>query len=391
MRIKYKGILGIISFLIFVTLVVGISYLFYEHNVAQNDYLVFVEDELSINYLNTNIIQDSAEYKFSITNTSNNEVYYEINLVKENNDSDLIYDLNCLETDINIKEATLTKDDLNSIVNKSIDPKETHNYRLKLTNNLTSVKIEVKKVETLTEYFAQTIIKNSDPTTLIKDSDDYGDTYYFKGNVLNNYVKLNDTLWRIVRINGDNTIRLVLDGVLEDANSYNSTNNDYEEFTITTIHNAIEAYFNIYLVNNPSIVNSKFCQENGKTNTLEKVIYNAYNRITINNIPTFNCLGTTYVSKFGLLSIDEVVFSLVNEDNNVSSYLINSDISNSWWTSSLALATDNNFIPFSISTKGEIETKNNGTEYLGVRPVINLSRNTLVEGTGTLNNPYILM
>lgn len=42
--------------------------------------------------------------------------------------------------------------------------------------------------------------------------DDLGTTYYFRGNVDNNYVLFADYYWRIIRINGDGTIRLIYHG-----------------------------------------------------------------------------------------------------------------------------------------------------------------------------------
>ena len=47
--------------------------------------------------------------------------------------------------------------------------------------------------------------------------DDYGTSYYFRGNVLDNYVTFANKTWRIVRINGDGSIRLVLDDVAKDS------------------------------------------------------------------------------------------------------------------------------------------------------------------------------
>ena len=44
---------------------------------------------------------------------------------------------------------------------------------------------------------------------LYKTEDDEGTSYYFRGAVENNYVKFADMVWRIVRINGDGTIRLL--------------------------------------------------------------------------------------------------------------------------------------------------------------------------------------
>jgi len=53
-----------------------------------------------------------------------------------------------------------------------------------------------------------------DDTGLYKASDDYGTSYYLRGNIIDNYVKFGknsagqDLYWRIIRINGDGTIRL---------------------------------------------------------------------------------------------------------------------------------------------------------------------------------------
>ena len=42
--------------------------------------------------------------------------------------------------------------------------------------------------------------------------DDYGTSYYYRGNVTNNYVYFAGYYWRIVRINGDGSIRIIYDG-----------------------------------------------------------------------------------------------------------------------------------------------------------------------------------
>ena len=62
--------------------------------------------------------------------------------------------------------------------------------------------------------------------------DDYGTSYYFRGNVIDNYVSFADKTWRIVRINGDGSIRLVLDDVAKDSSknvietAFNTNNDD---------------------------------------------------------------------------------------------------------------------------------------------------------------------
>ena len=53
-----------------------------------------------------------------------------------------------------------------------------------------------------------------------------GKTYYFYGNTENNYVKYSNMLWRIMRINEDNTVVLVSDSIVatlpfgEEENTY---------------------------------------------------------------------------------------------------------------------------------------------------------------------------
>ena len=42
--------------------------------------------------------------------------------------------------------------------------------------------------------------------------DDLGTSYYYRGNVENNYVNFAGNYWRIIRINGDGTIRMIYDG-----------------------------------------------------------------------------------------------------------------------------------------------------------------------------------
>ena len=53
-------------------------------------------------------------------------------------------------------------------------------------------------------------------------SDTYGTSYYYRGNVTNNYVKFADKYWRIIRINGDGTVRVIYDGTSAHTNGEKS-------------------------------------------------------------------------------------------------------------------------------------------------------------------------
>jgi len=53
--------------------------------------------------------------------------------------------------------------------------------------------------------------------------DDYGTSYYYRGAVTNNYVKFGDFYWRIIRINGDGSLRIIYDGTQGYVNGTNDT------------------------------------------------------------------------------------------------------------------------------------------------------------------------
>ncbi len=71
---------------------------------------------------------------------------------------------------------------------------------------------------------------------LYKTEDDYGGTsYIFRGQVDNNYVHFANQDWRILRVNGDGTIRLMLKDKLADDSKYN----DYTRDTSTPQHEKV--------------------------------------------------------------------------------------------------------------------------------------------------------
>jgi len=65
--------------------------------------------------------------------------------------------------------------------------------------------------------------------------DDDGMSYYFRGNVETNYVKFAGFFWRIIRINGDGSIRLIYDGTSAHANGVSSTNRQIGTSTFSSV------------------------------------------------------------------------------------------------------------------------------------------------------------
>ena len=63
-----------------------------------------------------------------------------------------------------------------------------------------------------TEEWINKYVSQVDDNGVFAMQDDLGTSYYYRGNVENNYVNFAGNYWRIIRINGDGTIRMIYDG-----------------------------------------------------------------------------------------------------------------------------------------------------------------------------------
>lgn len=271
--------------------------------------------------------------------------------------------------------------------------------------------------------------------------DDYGTSYYFRGDVENNYVKFGkwsendesgnagkEMYWRIVRINGDGTIRLIYDGtdavangtkhnVIIGASGYNNNaveskyvgytyENEAGIQTNSTIKGVIDTWYDTNLeINYGSyIADSIFCNDRtSRTADDGYTYYGAYDRLYTNKTPQLTCnqkddryaMNTIYGNGYltnpvGLITADEVAYAggMVYETNNTF-YLANANI---WyWTSSPFNYEESNANVWYFHVGNRIDHR-----YItlasagGVRPVINIDSDILFAGTGTIDNPYVL-
>ena len=164
---------------------------------------------------------------------------------------------------------------------------------------------------------------------VFKTQDDDGTSYYWRGAVTNNYVKFANKYWRIIRINGDGSIRMIYDGTSIHANgsstsdsiavasqtfNANYNNNMYVGFKYTSgqVHglenksNALtqlETWYNNNLASYAIKIdtNAGFCGDRtpytntsgtasgGGTGTTT-TYYGAYIRVHMNRAPRLNCL-----------------------------------------------------------------------------------------------------
>ena len=99
---------------------------------------------------------------------------------------------------------------------------------MKTTTNLSSVYYVVSATQKSFTYKEITSNKNTTEALLASTPDDYGTSYYFRGAVTNNYVEFANKCWRIVRVGGDGSVKLILhnDNTASAANPCNSANNN---------------------------------------------------------------------------------------------------------------------------------------------------------------------
>ena len=118
---------------------------------------------------------------------------------------------------------------------------------MKTTTNLSEVYYVVSTTSSSITFKMLSSNKNTTEAELASTEDDYGTSYYFRGAVKNNYVQFANKCWRIVRINGDESIKIVLhnDNISNASNPCSSINNSktaafarYSGSTYTTYFNS---------------------------------------------------------------------------------------------------------------------------------------------------------
>ncbi len=211
-----------------------------------------------------------------------------------------------------------------------------------------------------------------------------GYSYYWRGAVTNNYVKFGGFCWRIIRINGDGSMRLIYDGATCHANGTSTSD---------SIAVASTAYNTSY--NNSSYVGWTYSTGSQRTlsgtATGSSFNYAGYKRLYTDYAPTLSCnSGDVYTLKVGLITADEVEFAGGKEANNTSYYLYNGQ---AYWTMSPSLWDGSGARVFLVrGSDGYLYAGYVDGTY-GLRPVINLKADTLFAtgGNGTQSKPYELI
>ena len=253
--------------------------------------------------------------------------------------------------------------------------------------------------------------------------DDYGTSYYFRGAIENNYVKFAGFYWRIIRINGDGSIRLIYDGTSAHSNGESSSERQigsssyasayyysyYVGYTYTAgmqrpttqnggtasvIKEMLDNWYNTNLLNYDDIITntSGYCNDrsvaNGYSWAERGTFYSAtWNRLVTNKTPTLKCSNSLdlYTTKIGLITIDEASMAGSKWPTDNEDYYLFTGTT--YWTISPSNFLNNNAFTFTINLDGSISEQNISSAE-GVRPVINLKPDVTLSGSGTQSDPY---
>ena len=419
---KYKTVLIVLLILFFLTIVITVlvSTLDFEENIEGPVATVVNEGNLVVSYNEGNLFSlgDSKlhTYTISITNNSYDKLYYSI-LIEDTNTSVLDVVVKNKDGEI-VNETTNIKEKILNLC--TIEGGETERYTIELRNTKRlSVygTLRVVNESISTEMFADLILSNniisvpktrlgSDIATqnegLLETFDNDGKSYYFRGNVDNNYFKINDLMFRIVRINGDNSVRVVLDGAIDNKYAFNTNQlNQVDSVTSlallgsASISNELTTWFNNNLKAYSSYISKgAFCSDNQFNLVNNNINYSdSYERIFNDEAPDLFCSGTINDSYIGLLSVDEVVLAgAAGNKPNTSYYLYNKNIEGNYLTSSsYSINYQNNLTMINVMSNGALGDGILVNEVSNIRPVINISTNAKIKGEGTINNPYIIV
>jgi len=447
MRKKYKIGLVIVGFLLLITIALAFMYFLHDSKrdeATGDNATVVTTGKLSLNFSDGEVIStktlvpgSSISKKFSISNAGDETIYFGITLNSVINDfdynEDIIIEVYDLITNTLLNKIPMLMESGKIVDYLEIEAGLSRKFEVILSyadgaNNVNSsknkkvsaainVSFEEKKITTFKEMIlANNEIKTESRTQvandasmveegLITNNDEDGTTYYFRGIVKNNYVSFGDYTWRIVRINGDNSVRLIMDDLINNTGSLYKEElvndeiedkDDFVNFINSDLYTTLNTWYTTYMSDyDRYVVSGRYCFDDSTTNTLEDEIvdYISYARLMVDRNPTFSCMGTKIENKIGLLSADELVFAgAANNYPNMQYYLYNATFQNSWWLMTpLKFEKNSTITMYDVKIQGNLQGGSLANTYRSIRPVINIDGSLEMMGNGEKDNPYKLV
>ena len=259
-----------------------------------------------------------------------------------------------------------------------------------------------------------------------------GTSYYWRGATTTNYLKFGGFCWRIIRINGDGSLRLIYDGatchvngtstseslaVTDQAYNSDSSRSEYVGYTYTTgsqrttsgtasnLKTQNETWYNSNLASYASkMADGKYCNDRNtgagyswSSQPSSTLYYAGYDRSGAKSAssvsPTLSCpSGDVYTLKIGAITMDEVVIAGGKWGTPNNAYYLYSG--NYYWTMSPYLFAPSSTYPagvFYVNTSGNLISNSVNHTVPGVRPVINLKADVVIStGNGTIDSPFVV-
>ena len=298
-------------------------------------------------------------------------------------------------------------------------------------------------------------ISGATDNIMYKMADNYGTSYYYRGakDYVNNNLIFAGYQWKIVRINGNGSVRIIYNGICPNndcINNFYSTGIDthilrtpfnnyaddtkyvgymyggaegvastsYIQATTNTTDSNVKTYLDTWYANNLSnsiyeqyISDTLFCNDRtiygvGLGYGANATTYASYNRVKNNKVPSLMCSNqndrfttTSYYNPL-VSGNNKLIYpvGLITADEITMAGLIygelNLNTTNYFFTaqSYWTMSPDyygNNAYESFVYSSGRLWS-NTLTNNSGVRPVINLVPNAPVTGTGSVSNPYIV-
>ena len=266
-------------------------------------------------------------------------------------------------------------------------------------------------------------------TGIIYETTDWkGTSYYFVGTPTDNWVDFGGFYWRIIRINGDRSIRLIYNGtsttttgaetMINSSQFFNSNiilseyvglkytvGSQHGQETNSPILNVLQSWYSSSGLSNQEHsqyidTNIGFCSDRNVpsgsnwSSTNYTFDYVARERLETDKNPSLACGSNDIIKEpVGLITADEVAYAGgVNGLNNTNYYLYNNM---NYWTMSPYEFNANEARVFIVGSNGNIYGSSvlglNLAVAYGVRPVINLRSDVTLLGSGTSDDPYTVI
>ena len=329
--------------------------------------------------------------------------------------------------------------DMNKTFSAKANIVDPNNFNPYVNAPLKDVIIASAKTATSTSDATRTIYQETPTTTpgqaistetektLSKTQDDYGDSYYYRGNVVDNFVNYAGMCWRIVRIQGDGSIKLILASELTCSDTNVTTTSGYTGDSGSMVRVSINEWLQTKIIKDSDkalLKNEDWCKGDRtnaydystfelKAETAEELrnahitgnafYYSTGKRIWNTKTPTLKCDGNKErdgeidTSNVGRLTADEVMFAGAYQSSSNNTYYLNKNAQNLYWDTisyeynSYAGEIDvlSYITPQGGFMKGGISQIDGMND--GYRPVVTLISGTqITSGDGTVNSAYVV-